>query len=84
MVKIKFIPYNREIEVPKGENLLEAVRKAGIFMDTPCNGSGACGKCKVKKINGNIVSKTADILLKKRKKTDIFLPAKVLSKLIQL
>ncbi|HBC96884.1 MAG TPA: ferredoxin [Clostridium sp.] len=68
MVKIKFIPYNREIEVPKGENLLEAVRKAGIFMDTPCNGSGACGKCKVKKINGNIVSKNSRYITEEEEK----------------
>jgi len=59
MAEIKFTPYNVSIEVPDGENLLEVVRKAGIFMDTPCNGSGACGKCKAKIISGNVLSENS-------------------------
>jgi len=51
---VKFVPMNKEIEVLVGENLLDIIRKAGIFMDTPCNGSGSCGKCKVKIIEGNV------------------------------
>jgi uncharacterized 2Fe-2S/4Fe-4S cluster protein (DUF4445 family) len=68
MVRIKFNPYGREIEVPDGENLLEAVRKAGIFMDTPCNGSGACGKCKVRVISGNIISMSSKNITETEKK----------------
>ncbi|MEY7999790.1 corrinoid activation/regeneration protein AcsV [Clostridium sp. Mt-5] len=69
MVKMKFNPYNKEIEVSQGDNLLEAVRKAGIFMDTPCNGSGACGKCKVKVISGNVISTNSRHITDEQKKS---------------
>ena len=36
------------ITVEKGMSLLEAARKSGILLESPCNGSGSCGKCKVK------------------------------------
>ncbi|MHC6178572.1 corrinoid activation/regeneration protein AcsV [Clostridium sp. JNZ X4-2] len=68
MVKVKFNPYNREIEVSQGDNLLETVRKSGIFMDTPCNGSGACGKCKVKVISGNVISTNSRHITDEEKK----------------
>jgi uncharacterized 2Fe-2S/4Fe-4S cluster protein (DUF4445 family) len=34
--------------VPDGASLLEAARKAGLVMESPCNGAGSCGKCRVK------------------------------------
>ncbi len=54
MVKVKFIPHNKEIEVAEGEKLLEVARKAEVFIDAPCNGSGSCGKCKVKIVKGKV------------------------------
>lgn len=36
------------IEVPAGATILEAARKAGVVIESPCNGSGTCGKCGVK------------------------------------
>lgn len=54
MAKIKFVPYNKEIEVQQGENLLEVARKAEIFIDAPCNGNSVCGKCKVKIVEGKV------------------------------
>ena len=38
---------NKDIEVNKGENLLNAARKAGVNIDSPCGGKGSCGKCRV-------------------------------------
>ncbi|MEG0380026.1 MAG: 2Fe-2S iron-sulfur cluster-binding protein, partial [Eubacterium sp.] len=35
-------------------NLLEAARKAGIMIDTPCSGNGTCGKCKVRIAEGKV------------------------------
>jgi uncharacterized 2Fe-2S/4Fe-4S cluster protein (DUF4445 family) len=46
-VKITFTREKVEIEVPEGTNLLSAMRGAGIFVETPCNGAGLCGKCLV-------------------------------------
>ena len=40
----------------QGENLLEVVRKANVAIDAPCSGNGACGKCKVKLVVGELES----------------------------
>lgn len=45
--RIVFQPMNKDIEVNKGENLLNAARKAGVNIDSPCGGKGSCGKCRV-------------------------------------
>ncbi|MEG0310970.1 MAG: ASKHA domain-containing protein, partial [Eubacterium sp.] len=36
------------------ENLLEAARRAGVIIDSPCSGNGTCGKCKVRIISGKV------------------------------
>lgn len=54
MLKVKFVPQNKELDVVEGENLLEVARRAEIFIDAPCSGNGVCGKCKVKIINGKV------------------------------
>ena len=38
----------------KGESLLEAARKAGVMIDSPCNGNGTCGKCRVRVVSGTV------------------------------
>ncbi len=40
-----------ETKVAAGINLLEFLRGLGVAMDTPCNGQGTCGKCRVR-VNG--------------------------------
>ena len=37
----------RQIAVPTGTRLLEALTQADLHPDTPCAGRGTCGKCKV-------------------------------------
>ena len=37
-----------EIIAEKGQNLLELFREANITVNSPCNGNGTCGKCKVR------------------------------------
>ncbi|HWR30440.1 MAG TPA: ASKHA domain-containing protein [Negativicutes bacterium] len=34
--------------VPVGTTVLAAARQAGILLESPCNGNGTCGKCRVK------------------------------------
>ncbi len=53
MVKINFIN-NKSVEVKKSTTILEAARKAGVLIESPCNAVGVCGKCKVKIASGNI------------------------------
>ncbi len=35
-----------------GESLLAAAGRAGVVIDAPCGGSGACGKCRVRLVAG--------------------------------
>ena len=52
MAKVFFKSHNKEVVCEVGEYLLETARKSDIFIDAPCNGSQACGKCKVKLLEG--------------------------------
>ena len=47
MKKITFNPSNITLEVEKGATILEAARKAGLVIESPCNGAGVCGKCRL-------------------------------------
>ena len=47
MPVVYFTSHNKQIIVPEGTILLEAARQAGIFIESPCNREGTCGKCKV-------------------------------------
>ncbi len=37
-----------------GANLLQVAQHANVAIDAPCSGNGACGKCKVKLIEGEL------------------------------
>ena len=50
-----------------GGTLLPSLLAAGVFVDNPCNGTGICGKCKVRILEGvcSPVSETERKLLDK-------------------
>ncbi|OPY66138.1 MAG: Phenol hydroxylase P5 protein [Syntrophorhabdaceae bacterium PtaU1.Bin034] len=48
MPNATFLPGNHTAEIEAGSTLLEAARKAGAVVESPCNGTGKCGKCKVR------------------------------------
>jgi uncharacterized 2Fe-2S/4Fe-4S cluster protein (DUF4445 family) len=52
LVKIFFDPMNKEVEVKRGTMLLDAIREAGIRIESICGGKGECGKCRVILIKG--------------------------------
>ncbi|SFB31881.1 Uncharacterized 2Fe-2 and 4Fe-4S clusters-containing protein, contains DUF4445 domain [Acetitomaculum ruminis DSM 5522] len=62
MKSITFKPDNITIQVKKGQTILEAARKAGIAIESPCNGSGVCGKCR---INREQIDNIDALLIKK-------------------
>ncbi|MBQ3400642.1 MAG: 2Fe-2S iron-sulfur cluster binding domain-containing protein, partial [Lachnospiraceae bacterium] len=39
-----------------GDNLLEIARNANVAIDAPCSGNGACGKCLVRLVEGELDS----------------------------
>lgn len=49
---IVFKPLGKTVEAAKGTNLMEAARRAGVFLDAPCGGKGHCGKCRIKVESG--------------------------------
>ena len=49
---VLFIPHDREVFVLPGTKVLEAAAGAGLAIDTPCGGAGACGKCRVRFSSG--------------------------------
>jgi uncharacterized 2Fe-2S/4Fe-4S cluster protein (DUF4445 family) len=59
---IHFEPSGLKIEVPPGTVLLEAARKAGIYLSSICGGDGYCGKCKVIVDEGQFQSKPTTLL----------------------
>ncbi len=48
MALVRFCPDCASVEVAPGSTILEAARKAGITIETPCNCVGICSKCAVR------------------------------------
>ncbi len=46
MARITFIKEQLEIEVENGTKLIECIRKAGLYIEAPCNGK-VMWQCKV-------------------------------------
>ena len=62
MPTITFLPSEKTIDVPVGTELLDAARRAGVEIASPCGGKGTCGKCIVKIISGGVDSESIGIL----------------------
>lgn len=44
---------------PNGQqNILECMRRIGVLPESPCNGNGLCGKCKVRIVSGKVSEPT--------------------------
>ena len=59
---VHFEPSGLKIEVPAGTVLLEAARKAGIYLSSICGGDGYCGKCKVTIDEGQFQTRPTTLL----------------------
>jgi uncharacterized 2Fe-2S/4Fe-4S cluster protein (DUF4445 family) len=45
--KVKFLPYDIEVEAEEKDTLIRAAMAAGVHINASCGGSGVCGKCRV-------------------------------------
>ncbi|SDX77882.1 corrinoid activation/regeneration protein AcsV [Eubacterium barkeri] len=45
-----------------GELIIDAARQAGVMIDSPCNGNGTCGKCKVRILSGEVGGNSSERL----------------------
>lgn len=48
------------IEPQNGANVLELMRRMGLLPESPCNGAGICGKCRVKVLGGCVSQPSAE------------------------
>jgi len=78
---VRFEPSGLKIEVSKGAVLLEAARKAGIYLSSICGGDGYCGKCKVTVDEGQFQSTPTTLLTPQELRENVVLACqtKVLS-----
>lgn len=76
-----FEPSGLKTEVPVGTILLEAARKAGVYLSSICGGDGYCGKCKVIIDQGQFQSRPTTLLTpdETRENTVLACQTKVLS-----
>ena len=44
----------KTVSANNGDNLLSVARGANVAIDAPCSGNGACGKCRVKLVAGEL------------------------------
>ena len=58
MVSITFMVNGSQVQISAnvGDNLLAAAQRANVAIDAPCSGNGACGKCRVKLLSGELDS----------------------------
>ena len=46
------------VEPQGAQNVLELLRKKEILLESPCNGQGLCGKCKIRILSGEVLPLT--------------------------
>jgi len=63
--KVRFLPFDICIDVPPGTNILDAARKANLFLKTTCGGKGTCGDCTVQILSGTYQSQPSAALSEK-------------------
>lgn len=54
LFKVTFLPYDKTVEVNRGDTVFDAANKANIYINSICGGDGVCGKCKVILDKGNV------------------------------
>lgn len=60
--KVEFLPDGIKVEVERGETILQAAQKAGVYVASVCGGEGVCGKCKVVVRSGEVDAKPTALL----------------------
>jgi uncharacterized 2Fe-2S/4Fe-4S cluster protein (DUF4445 family) len=62
LCRVHFLPDDRTVDVERGETVLAAAQKAGIYISSLCGGDAICGKCRVILRSGPIQSKPTTLL----------------------
>ena len=58
MIQVTFRVNGSEVHINanKGDKLLSVAQRANVAIDAPCSGNGACGKCRVRLLKGELES----------------------------
>ncbi|HEY5112644.1 MAG TPA: ASKHA domain-containing protein, partial [Coriobacteriia bacterium] len=59
-----------EIQVAPGVSLLDAVRSAGLALDSECGGRGTCGECRIRFLEGTLPPTVEDAALLSQEELD--------------
>lgn len=59
-IKVIFQPSGKRGEIQEGKTILEASRELGVGIESLCGGKQTCGKCKIKILEGEFSSFTAE------------------------
>ncbi len=60
--RVTFEPFKASVEIPAGQSLLVAARKANLPLKTTCGGKGTCGDCLVQIKSGTYEKKASAAL----------------------
>ncbi|MCK5564858.1 MAG: DUF4445 domain-containing protein [Planctomycetes bacterium] len=70
---IRFEPSGLKVAVPEGATVLDAARKAEVYIGSICGGDGYCGKCKVAINDGQFRTKTTTLLTQQEVRENVVL-----------
>lgn len=59
-MEITFLPSRTVVHARPGDTLTTAAEQAGLTLTTPCGGSGTCGKCRVRIVEGEAPATDTD------------------------
>jgi uncharacterized 2Fe-2S/4Fe-4S cluster protein (DUF4445 family) len=54
--RVTFLPSEKIFYLDDEDTLLDAAMKAGVYINASCGGNSSCGKCRIKVIEGSVVS----------------------------
>ncbi|MEI6646023.1 MAG: ASKHA domain-containing protein [bacterium] len=60
MKAIRFLPSQASVQIEEGATIWDAARQAGLLLETPCNGAGTCGKCRVRVVSGETEARPSE------------------------
>jgi uncharacterized 2Fe-2S/4Fe-4S cluster protein (DUF4445 family) len=59
-IEVRFLPENKTVRAVRGASVLELAREARVEIESSCNGSGTCGKCLVRHMEGIVEEPHSD------------------------
>lgn len=80
MKRIRFQPEGQETTVDESTTLLEAARRAGVYVGAICGGEGVCGKCRVIVRAGEVEGESTEFLTRDEIRRGYVLACQVVAK----